>query len=194
MNYLWIHRYDQANIWSRNIRAYFLFHTFPATQLCIFYFVPSGLTALCRGFTITLRHITLDRNPLEEWSGRRSDFYLTTHNTYRRRDSNLQSQKSERPQTHALDRAAVLFLTFSFIFCLRLIFFGYNLQDSPFHTQRVSMLWPGAYQLPSCKEIFHKFAMLFHMLKYVNKFTCTIFEGVHLPVEEVRLSQVQWYK
>jgi len=50
-----------------------------------------------RGFTITLRHNTLGRNHLDEWSARRRDLYLTTHNTrnrqtYPRRGSNPQSQ------------------------------------------------------------------------------------------------------
>ena len=37
-----------------------------------------------RGFTITLRHTTPDRPPQDEWSVRRSDLYLTTHNTHNR--------------------------------------------------------------------------------------------------------------
>jgi len=39
--------------------------------------VPGSPT--CRGFTITLRHTTLGRNSLDEWSARRRDLYL--HNT-----------------------------------------------------------------------------------------------------------------
>ena len=35
-----------------------------------------------RGFTITLRHTTLGRTPLDEWSARRRDLYLTKHNTH----------------------------------------------------------------------------------------------------------------
>jgi len=35
-----------------------------------------------RSFTTTLRHTTIDRTPLHEWSVRRRDFYLTTHNTH----------------------------------------------------------------------------------------------------------------
>jgi hypothetical protein len=35
-----------------------------------------------RGFTITLRHTTLSRTSLDEWSARRRDLYLTTHNTH----------------------------------------------------------------------------------------------------------------
>ena len=37
----------------------------------------------CRDFTITLRHTTLGRTPLDEWSVRRRDLYLTTHNTHK---------------------------------------------------------------------------------------------------------------
>jgi hypothetical protein len=35
-----------------------------------------------RGFTITLRHTTLGRTPLDEWSARHRDLYLTTHNKH----------------------------------------------------------------------------------------------------------------
>jgi hypothetical protein len=53
-----------------------------------------------RGFTITHRHTTLGRNPLEEWSAWCRDLYLKTHSTDNRqtstprRDSNPQSQHS----------------------------------------------------------------------------------------------------
>jgi hypothetical protein len=53
------------------------------------------------GFEITLRHTTLGRIPLDEWSARRRDLYLRTkHNTHKRqismprRVSNLQSQQA----------------------------------------------------------------------------------------------------
>ena len=65
-----------------------------------------------RGFTITLRHTTLGRTPLDEWSARRTDLYLTSHNTHNRQTSmppaGFESTipVSERPQTHALYRAA----------------------------------------------------------------------------------------
>jgi len=42
-----------------------------------------------RGFMITLRHTTLGRTPLDEWSARRRDLYLTTHNTCKRQASML---------------------------------------------------------------------------------------------------------
>jgi len=54
-----------------------------------------------RRFAITLGHTTLGRTPLGEWSARRTDLYLTTHNTYKtgshprfRRDSNPQFQQA----------------------------------------------------------------------------------------------------
>jgi hypothetical protein len=74
---------------------------------------PSGPRLLhCRGLTITLRHTTRGRTPLDEWSARRRDLYLTTHNTHNRRPSISPEgfepaiRTNERPQTHALDRAA----------------------------------------------------------------------------------------
>jgi hypothetical protein len=38
-------------------------------------------------FEITLRHTTLGRTPLDEWSARHRDLYLTTHNTHNRQTS-----------------------------------------------------------------------------------------------------------
>ena len=64
------------------------------------------------GFTITLRHTTLSRTPLDEWSDRRRDLYLKTHNTHKRQTSMPPAgfehtiPGSERQQTHALDLAA----------------------------------------------------------------------------------------
>ena len=66
----------------------------------------------CPGFTITLRHTTLDTTPLDEWSVRRRDLYLAAHNTHKRQTSMPPAglepaiPASERPQTHALDGAA----------------------------------------------------------------------------------------
>jgi hypothetical protein len=70
-----------------------------------------GPTPHCWGFDIALRHTTLGRNPLDEWSARRRDLYLTTHNNHKRQTSmslaGLESAipANERPQTHTLDRA-----------------------------------------------------------------------------------------
>jgi hypothetical protein len=59
----------------------------------------------------TQRHNTVGRTPLDKWSARRRNFYLTTHNTHNRETSMPSAgfeptiPAGERPQTHALDRA-----------------------------------------------------------------------------------------
>jgi len=63
-----------------------------------------------RGFTITLGN-----SPLDEWSARRRELYLTTHKTLTR-DRHPRSERDfeptvlarERPQTHAWNRAATV--------------------------------------------------------------------------------------
>jgi len=40
-----------------------------------------------QGFTIILRHTTLDRTPLDESPASRRDLYLTTHSTHKRQSS-----------------------------------------------------------------------------------------------------------
>ena len=65
-----------------------------------------------RGLTLTLRHTTLGRTPLDEWSARRRDHYL--HNTQRSQQTDIHAPRkirscdpsSERPKAHALDHAA----------------------------------------------------------------------------------------
>jgi hypothetical protein len=55
------------------------------------------------------------RNPLDERSVRSRDFYLTTHNTHTHKRQTFKTlagfkpaiPANERPQTHALDRAAI---------------------------------------------------------------------------------------
>ena len=83
-----------------------------------YYLFSHGMTA--RGhrpphyqvFTITLRHITLGRTPLDDWSARRRHRYLTKHNTHKRQTSIPAAgfepaiPASERPQTLSLDRTA----------------------------------------------------------------------------------------
>jgi hypothetical protein len=65
-----------------------------------------------RSFTITLRHTTLGRTPLDELSAQCRDLYLTTRNTHKRHTSTTPAGFEptilaiERPQTHTLDRAA----------------------------------------------------------------------------------------
>jgi hypothetical protein len=59
-----------------------------------------------------LRHTTVGRTTLGEGPARRRDLYLTTHNTHNRQTSmppvgfEPTIPVSERPKTHALDRAA----------------------------------------------------------------------------------------
>jgi hypothetical protein len=69
---------------------------------------PSGPgPAHYRGFTITLRHTTLIRTPLDEWSAWRRDLYLKTHNTHKRQafmplaGFEPKIPASERPQNQA---------------------------------------------------------------------------------------------
>jgi hypothetical protein len=56
-------------------------------------------------FTITLRNTTLDRTPLDEYSDRQRDVYLTTHNTHNKQTSistvgfEPAIPASEQPQT-----------------------------------------------------------------------------------------------
>ena len=60
----------------------------------------------------TQRRTTVGRTLLGEWSARRRDLYLTTHNTHNRQTSmppvgfKPTISAGERPQTYALDRAA----------------------------------------------------------------------------------------
>ena len=57
-------------------------------------------------------HTTVGRTPLDEWSARRRDLYLTTHNTHNRQTSmspvgfEPTISAGERPQTYTLNRAA----------------------------------------------------------------------------------------
>ena len=57
--------------------------------------------------------ITVGRTPLDEWPARRRDLYLKTHNTHNRQTSmppvgfEPTISAGERPQTYALDRAAI---------------------------------------------------------------------------------------
>jgi hypothetical protein len=50
----------------------------------------------------TRRHTTISRTPLDEWSARRRDLYLTTHNTHNRQTS----MPSDEIWTHNLGRRA----------------------------------------------------------------------------------------
>ena len=57
-------------------------------------------------------HTTLDRTPLDGWSARCRDLFVTKRDIHKRQTSlppggiRIRSRASQRPQTHALDRAA----------------------------------------------------------------------------------------
>ena len=63
-------------------------------------------------FSHSVSQTTLGKTPLDEWSARRRDLYLTTHNTHKRQTAMPPAgfepaiPASEQPQTHALDRGA----------------------------------------------------------------------------------------
>ena len=93
-----------------------LFSCFPSYSPV---FSPCGATAPSGpwpphswGCWITLRHTTVGRTPLDEWSAHRRDLYLTTHNTHNRQPAMPPAAfepgipAGERPPTDALDRAA----------------------------------------------------------------------------------------
>ena len=67
-----------------------------------------------RGFTFTLRHTTLDRTLLDEWSARRSELCLKTHSGHKSQTFmplegfEPADLASKRPQTHhTLEHAAI---------------------------------------------------------------------------------------
>ena len=102
-----------------------VFETQSSRQLCVrmlqtILFVPwrCGPTrTMASSFTRFLDHtqlrITVGRTPLDEWSARRRNLYLTTHNTHNRQKSMLPVgleptiSAGEQPQTYALDRVAI---------------------------------------------------------------------------------------
>jgi hypothetical protein len=67
---------------------------------------------LLHPITLNDTHSPQSRTPLDEWSARRTDFYLTTHNTHNRRTSIPPAgfepafPANERSQTDILDGAA----------------------------------------------------------------------------------------
>jgi hypothetical protein len=70
-----------------------------------------GLDLICWRFEVTLRHTTLGRTPLDEWSALRQDLYLTTHITHTRQTAMTLAGfepailAGERPKAQALERA-----------------------------------------------------------------------------------------
>ena len=94
-------------------------NTSPDTTLLIFFFLlwrcdPTRVmgSSFLKFLDHTQRRTTVGRTPLDEWSARRRDLYLTTHNIHNRQTSmppvGFEStiSEEERPQIYALDRAA----------------------------------------------------------------------------------------
>ena len=101
---------------SLNTKCVLLFST-NLFAILFFFLWRCGLTramtsSFLRFLDHTKRRTTVSRTPLEEWSARRRDLYLTTHNTQHRQTSmppvgfEPTISAGERPQTYALDRAA----------------------------------------------------------------------------------------
>jgi len=89
------------------------------SPLALLFKFPFGATASrgsrppqSRGFLDhTQWRTTVGRSPLDEWSARRRDLYLTTHNTHNKHPGPLVGfeptiSAGERPQTYVLDDAA----------------------------------------------------------------------------------------
>jgi len=84
--------------------------------LCFFLWRCDPTLVMTSSFTRFLDHIqrrtTVGRAPLDEWSARRRDLYLTTHNTHNRQTSlppvgfEPTISAGERPQTYVSDRGA----------------------------------------------------------------------------------------
>jgi len=90
---------------TERIRINYLFHVLSNNYLLIsiplmFYSLmtneffycstaPSELRLSTWGSSITLRHTKLGTGPLDKWSARRWDLYLTTHNNHKKKTSTL---------------------------------------------------------------------------------------------------------
>jgi len=92
--------------------------TSPFPQVLSFFFRRNSprwarASSFTRFLDHTQRRTAVGRIPLDEWLARRRDLYMTTHNTHNRQISmppvvfERTVSAGERPQTHALDRAAI---------------------------------------------------------------------------------------
>ena len=83
--------------------SWFIFFFFGATA-------PSGAKAssFTKFLDHTHRRVTVARNPLDEWSARRIDLHLTTHNIHNRQDIHAPG----RIRTHKFSRRGAAYLHF----------------------------------------------------------------------------------
>ena len=98
----------------------------------------------------TQRRTTVGRTPIDEWSPRRGDLYLTTHNTHKRQTSmpsvgfEPTILAGEQPKTYALDRATTgtgniyIYIYIYFLVLLGLVNKGLRTDSGPLPT----VLWP----------------------------------------------------
>jgi hypothetical protein len=109
---------------------------FLALQPIVGVFSQALASSFSRFLDHTQRRATVGRTPLDEWSIRRKDLYLTTHNTHNRQTSmppvGFESTISagERPKTYALDRAAPGTVRCCYVRSIIIITFDYC-GDSP---------------------------------------------------------------
>ena len=100
----------------------------PVLVVVVFFWRDSRQRAMAYSFLRFLDHTqrrtTVGRTPLDEWSARRRDLYLTTQNTHNRQTSMPPAgfeptvSAGDRPQTYALDRASIGIGHVSYIDCL----------------------------------------------------------------------------
>jgi len=85
-----------------------------------------------QGFTITLGDTIHGRTPLDEWSARHRDLYLTTHNILERQDFHAPAgleptiPASDWPQTHAFDREAAGRVEYWYLVARQIFYFYYR--------------------------------------------------------------------
>ena len=103
--------------WRKHVVVYNTRLLFVCLFVCLFVFGAAaqrgpGPPQSRRFLDHTQRRTTVGRTPLDKWSVRRRDLYLTTHNNHNRLTSmppvgfEPTISLGERPQTYALDRAA----------------------------------------------------------------------------------------
>jgi len=101
----WLFITDSANCWLKYcIQMFFFLWRCDATRVMA--------SSFLRFLDHTQWRTTVGRTPLDEWSARRRDLYLKTHNTHNRQTSMLPvgfeptTSAGKRPQTFAIDRTA----------------------------------------------------------------------------------------
>ena len=101
---------------SQQLNKTITIHIYIYTYTYIFFFLwrcspTMAMDSFFRFLDHTQRRTTFGRTPLDKWSARRRDLYLTTHNTHNRQTSmpppgfEPTISAGERPQTYALDSA-----------------------------------------------------------------------------------------